>query len=81
MEDLQRELAWLKHEVSFIPVSRRRMMQRTVLACFERDAAVACLRKHGIEPPVEIGGNFDDVSLEAMCNLLRKYGYDKRGEV
>jgi hypothetical protein len=76
--DKDKEIAWLKYELSFIPASRRRMMQRTVLACFERDAAVAALREQGIEPPVEIGGNLTDAQLLAICDVLRKYGYTKK---
>jgi hypothetical protein len=56
------------------------MMQRTVLACFERDAAVAALRENGIEPPVEIGGNLNDAQLLAICDVLRTYGYTKKME-
>ncbi len=76
----EKELAFLKYELSFVPSSRRRMMQRTVLACFERDAAVAALREHGIDPPVEIGGNLNDAQLLAICDVLRKYGYTKKEE-
>lgn len=74
----EKELAFLKHELSLVNVSRRRMMQRTVLACFERDAAVACLKEHGIEPPVQIGGNLNEVQLDSICSILRRYNYGKK---
>ncbi|NBS70905.1 hypothetical protein EBT31_18665 [bacterium] len=36
-KQLEQEVAWLRHELSLVPASRRRMMGRTVLASFERD--------------------------------------------
>lgn len=35
--ELEKEIAWLKRELDLVPVSRRRMMGRTVLASYERD--------------------------------------------
>lgn len=37
IEELEKEIAWMKFEKSLLPSSRRRMMQRTVLASYERD--------------------------------------------
>lgn len=78
LDELRKKLAWAEYELSLIPVSRRRMMQRTVAACFERDAAVARLQEHGIEPPVQIGGNLTGAQLESICYILRRYNYGKK---
>lgn len=37
INELEKEITWLKHELALVPVSRKRMMGRTVLASYERD--------------------------------------------
>lgn len=40
MAELERELAFSRHELSLLGTSRQRMMRRTVQACWERDMAL-----------------------------------------
>jgi hypothetical protein len=38
--ELEREVAFSRHELSLLGTSRQRMMRRTVQACWERDMAL-----------------------------------------
>jgi hypothetical protein len=81
IEDLQKEVSWLKYELSLVPSSRRRMMQRTIATAFQRDAALTLLKDNNIEPPFEISSNFNDAQINAMCNLLQQYNFDLKEKV